>query len=130
MAAMSKSAVLIHDLSFRYPGSDSDCFHHLNLEITAGDRFGLFGPNGAGKTTLMHCMTGLLNFKDGTIQLLGQPITHHKKALNKLFGFVPQDFSFYHELSPAENLAFFGAWAGLTKEQIKDRTLQLLQVLG
>ena len=28
---------------------------------------------------------------------------------------MPQDFSFYQELSPVENLEFFGAWAGLNK---------------
>ena len=39
----------------------------LNLEMEAGERFGLFGPNGAGKTTLMNCMTGLLNYPAGNI---------------------------------------------------------------
>ena len=52
------------------------------------------------------------------------------KAVNKLFGFVPQDFSFYQELSPAENLEFFGAWAGLNKTEITKQTDELLQILG
>jgi ABC-2 type transport system ATP-binding protein len=47
-----------------------------------------------------------------------------------MFGFVPQDFSFYHELSPTENLEFFGAWAGLDSGTIKKRTDELLTVLG
>ena len=125
---MSQPAVSIHGLGFRYPGTPEPCFQHFNLEIAAGDRFGLFGPNGAGKTTLMNCMTGLLSFKEGSIQLFGQD-TGTGKSIKRLFGFVPQDFSFYHELSPAENLSFFGAWAGLKKTAINQRTEELLEVL-
>jgi ABC-2 type transport system ATP-binding protein len=130
MAFMSETAVSIKDLGFSYDGHGVSVFSQLNLNITAGDRFGLFGPNGAGKTTLMHCMTGLLNFRYGSISLLGNKILPHKKAVNKLFGLVPQDFSFYQELSPAENFEFFGAWAGLQKHETKKRTTELLEVLG
>ena len=129
MAVINHNAVAIHNLGFRYPGAASNCFSHLNLQVAVGERFGIFGPNGAGKTTLMNCMTGLLNFNEGSIELLGQPVTQNKKEVNKLFGFVPQDFSFYHELSPVENLAFFGAWSGMRKPAIKLRTTELLEIL-
>jgi len=126
---MSPAAVHIENLGFKYPGQSAMCFSGLNLEVPAGSRFGIFGPNGAGKTTLMNCMTGLLNFRQGTIKLLGQEIKKHDKTINSLFGFVPQDFSFYEELSPVENLSFFGAWYGLDKKIIKKRIAELLQVL-
>ncbi|MES2732801.1 MAG: ABC transporter ATP-binding protein [Bacteroidota bacterium] len=127
---MEKLAVHIENLRFRYPGQSNMCIANLNLKVADGERFGLFGPNGAGKTTLMHLMTGLLSFDEGSIRLLGQEVKHHPMAMKKLFGFVPQDFSFYHELSPVENLAFFGAWAGLRKQEIRTRTIELLEVLG
>ena len=127
---MSETAVSIKDLDFSYEGQTTSCFSKLNLEIEAGDRFGLFGPNGAGKTTLMNCMTGLLNFQRGSIRLLGNEIIPHKKIVNKFFGLVPQDFSFYQELTPAENMEFFGAWSGLHKQETKKRTTELLEVLG
>jgi len=127
---MSNAAVRIVNLAFTYPRQTAACFSNLNLEVQQGERFGLFGPNGAGKTTLMNCMTGLLNYQQGSIQLLGNEIAHHKKSVNKLFGFVPQDFSFYQELSPAENLSFFGAWSGLQKSEIKNKTTELLEILG
>lgn len=123
------AAIEISDISFAYPGYPP-CISHLDLTIQKGERFGLFGPNGAGKTTLMQLMTGLLIYQKGSVKLMGNEIKKHHKKINYLFGFVPQDFSFYHELSPKENLAFFGAWAGLTKEQIKQRTTELLQILG
>jgi ABC-2 type transport system ATP-binding protein len=127
---MNSIAVSIKNLSFTYKGQTHSCFNQLNLVVARGERFGLFGPNGAGKTTLMNCMTGLLSFNEGRIQLLGNEIKKHNKSVNKLFGFVPQDFSFYQELTPAENLAFFGAWSGLQQAEIKKRTTELLEVLG
>jgi ABC-2 type transport system ATP-binding protein len=130
MAVMDTLAVDIQNLGFRYPGNAEVSFANLNLQIKKGERFGLFGPNGAGKTTLMSLMTGLLKADEGSITLLGNEVGQQNKEVNKLFGFVPQDFSFYQELSPAENLEFFGAWSGLDQQQIKQRTDELLTILG
>ena len=117
-------AVHIEDLEFRYPGAPFPIFRGLNLDIRRGARFGLFGPNGAGKTTLMHLMTGILPCSNGSIRLLGQPPRHAS------FGFVPQDLAFYPELTPIQNLEFFGAWAGLRSVEIRSRARAILGVLG
>ena len=130
MAAMNPLAVSIENLGFSYPGLEHVLFSHLNLKIAAGERFGLFGPNGAGKTTLMKLMTGLLSFQEGSIRISGMEIKKQNRSVKKLYGFIPQDLSFYEELSPAENLEFFGAWSGLTKQEIKKRTAELLDMLG
>src|SRR4051812_3409063 len=119
MAVMTRMAISIQNLAFQYRGQALPVFEALNLDVISGERFGLFGPNGAGKTTLMNCMTGLLSFHHGSINLLGNEVLPHHKTFSRLFGFVPQDFSFYQELSPLENLEFFGAWYGLHKKQIK-----------
>jgi ABC-2 type transport system ATP-binding protein len=130
MVADSELAVNIKNLGFHYPSNDGVVFSNLNLEVKKGERFGLFGPNGAGKTTLLSLMTGLLSADSGTITLLGNDVRNKNKDVNKLIGFVPQDFSYYQELSPVENLEFFGAWSGLNKQQIKTRTDELLHILG
>ena len=127
---MKPLAVNIQDLAFGYSGQATPIFSNFNLTIAEGERFGLFGPNGAGKTTLINLITGVLSFSDGSIKLLGYEIKKHNKSINKLFGFVPQDLSFYQELSPAENLEFFGAWSGLCTQEIKTRTKELLGILG
>ena len=130
MALADSLAINITDMGFRYPDNPDLSFSHLNLKIAKGERFGLFGPNGAGKTTLMNLMTGVLRVNEGHIALLGNEIGKQNKSVNKLFGFVPQDFSFYRELSPAENMAFFGAWAGLNRPTINKRIDELLNILG
>jgi ABC-2 type transport system ATP-binding protein len=123
-------AIDVQNISYGYPDNARLSFSGLNLQVAKGTRFGLFGPNGAGKTTLISLMTGLLSANSGSIKLLGQDIGPNNNGVNKLFGFVPQDFSFYHELTPVENLQFFGAWSGLDKQTIISRTNELLTILG
>jgi ABC-2 type transport system ATP-binding protein len=120
-------AVDVSGLSFRYPGAAKPVFSGLDLRVEEGQRFGLFGPNGAGKTTLMNLMTGLLSFREGSIRLLGREANLRGRAL---FGFVPQDFSFYMELSAWQNLEFYGAWAGLSARETRQRASALLDILG
>jgi ABC-2 type transport system ATP-binding protein len=133
-------AVEIEGLGFTHPRQAAPLFSGLGLKIAAGESFGLFGPNGAGKTTLMNLMTGLFAPQQGSIRIMGAPITRDAKgsgtwnrprrSVNSLFGFIPQDFSFYEELSSVQNLAFFGAWSGLRKPAIKKRTAELLEIMG
>jgi len=130
MAVASPFAIEINDMGFRYPGNEDVSFSGLNLKVDKGERFGLFGPNGAGKTTLISLMTGLLTADAGHIKLLGREVGKKKGMVNRLFGYVPQDFSFYQELSPVENLQFFGAWAGMNNRNINKRTKELLHILG
>jgi ABC-2 type transport system ATP-binding protein len=129
--AVTPLAIEVENMGFHYPGNAEVSFSGLNLKVEKGARFGLFGPNGAGKTTLISLMTGLLTADSGQVKLLGREMgKQNNSATNRLFGFVPQDFSFYQELSPAENLEFFGAWSGLSKSTIKRRTDELLNILG
>jgi len=123
-------AVSVQNINFRYNSQTAHCFTDLNLEINAGEKFGLFGPNGAGKTTLIHCIIGLLSIQKGNIDIFGTDISKHKKKIHSFLGFVPQDFSFYQELSPVQNLAFYGAWYGLNTKTTKAKTEELLEVFN
>jgi ABC-2 type transport system ATP-binding protein len=129
MASIDNIAVNVVNMSFCYPGQQNLCLSGITLKVAKGERLGLFGPNGAGKTTLMHLMTGILHCTYGNIRLMNKQVRKHHKEINKFFGFVPQDFSFYQELTPVENFHFFGAWSGLSKKEIKNRTEELLDVL-
>ncbi len=127
---MNNVALRIDHLTFRYPRQSHDCIRNLSLAIKKGERFGLFGPNGAGKTTLMSFMVGLLQAQPEKVWVNGQDMSVRKKQVSSIIGYVPQDFAFYPELNPVENLEFFGAWSGLTHKVIKQRTEELLSILG
>lgn len=124
-----QTAVAVEQVNFRYAKRAELCLENISLKISAGERYGLFGPNGAGKTTLISIMTGLLKPESGSVQLFGMDVTTDRDA-KKLFGYVPQDLAFYDELTPVENMEYFGAWSGLNRKQIKNRTDELLTVLG
>jgi ABC-2 type transport system ATP-binding protein len=124
-----QTAVSVEKVNFRYANNAELALSNIDLKISAGDRFGLFGPNGAGKTTLISMMTGLLKPSSGRVQLFGMDAAADRNA-KKIFGYVPQDFAFYDELTPVENLEFFGAWSGLNRSRVKKRTDELLTVLG
>ena len=123
-------AVDLRHIHYQYSGQEKPSLNDLSLEIFKGEKFGLFGPNGAGKTTLMQVMTGLINPSKGETSIMGMSFANLKRDIHQIIGFVPQDFSFYHELSPLENLAFFGAWYGMSALDIKAKSAELLEILG
>lgn len=68
---------------------------HLNLEIKAGDVWGILGPNGSGKTTLLHTLAGLHAPAQGEITLHGKKLTTiPNKQRAREIGVLFQDSSF------------------------------------
>ncbi len=96
--------MLIHNVSFKYPNSDDSVINSFNMTINKGDKIGIVGINGAGKTTLTRLISGEFTINGGEILLNGININNYsKKALNKLFGIVNQDFNIY-QWSILENI--------------------------
>jgi len=80
----------------------------LNLKIAGGQIFGLLGSNGAGKTTLIRLLIGSTQPSSGRLSVLGFDPVKQKRAIRKLIGYMPQDPALYEDLSPIENIRFFG----------------------
>ena len=76
----------------------------VTLEVRPGEIFGLLGPNGAGKTTLIRLLTGSARPSAGSIRVLGGD----PKAARHSIGYMPQAPALYEDLTPRENLRFFG----------------------
>jgi len=80
----------------------------VSLNIENGQIFGLLGANGAGKTTLIRLLIGSTKSSSGNISVLGFDPTKQKRAIRKLIGYMPQSPALYEDLSPSENIHFFG----------------------
>jgi len=82
---------------------------NVNLDVSEGQIFGLLGPNGAGKTTLIRVLIGATKPSAGQVRVLGLEPTGQKRALREMIGYMPQEPALYEDLSPRENIRFFGA---------------------
>jgi linearmycin/streptolysin S transport system ATP-binding protein len=85
----------------------------LDLAVERGEIFGLLGPNGAGKTTTISMACGVVPPSRGTARVAGHDIRTDTFAAKRAIGLVPQDLSLYDDLTPRQNLAFFGQLYGL-----------------
>ncbi|MDR9362732.1 MAG: ABC transporter ATP-binding protein [Microbacteriaceae bacterium] len=77
-----------------------------NLYANKGELIGIIGPNGAGKSTLLKSIFGLVNVRDGSIELNGEDITGLKanKLVAQGVGYVPQNNNVFPSLTIEENL--------------------------
>jgi ABC-2 type transport system ATP-binding protein len=79
---------------------------HVDLDVAAGEIFGLVGPNGAGKTTLIRILCGLVRPTAGEAWVLGRNVSLDPESVRRRIGYMSQAFSLYRELTIGENLRF------------------------
>lgn len=98
---------------------------NINLEIPAGEIYGIIGPDGAGKTTLMRSICTLLPYQKGSIEVLGLNTEASQKEIRASLGYMPQRFSLYQDLSVQQNLAFFAQLFGVKAKEYHKRLAEL-----
>jgi ABC-2 type transport system ATP-binding protein len=102
---------------------------HLNLHVNRGSFFGFLGPNGAGKSTTIKMLTGLLAPTSGRLHVLGFDISEQPMEVKRRIGVVPEDLNLFERLTGAEMLSFTGRMYGLGKQEIGQRSKELLDLM-
>jgi ABC-2 type transport system ATP-binding protein len=102
----------------------------ITFEVHKGEIFGFLGANGAGKTTAMRMLCGLSAPTSGKATIAGFDVYTQTEQIKKNIGYMSQKFSLYENLTVLENIEFFGGIYGLSDQQIKDKTNELLDRLG
>lgn len=101
----------------------------VSLEIEKG-MFGLLGPNGAGKTTLMRMIMGLNPPTSGSVEVLGQPISHIK-ALREVVSYLPQEYTFYNKMTVYEAMDYMAILCNIKdKKERRQKTIELLKLVN
>src|SRR5690554_6129272 len=104
--------------------------NEVTLEVYAGEIFGFLGANGAGKTTAMKMLCGLSNPSSGNATIAGFDIYKETESIKKNIGYMSQKFSLYDDLTVLENIEFFGGIYGLSDNQLKSKSEELIERLG
>jgi ABC-2 type transport system ATP-binding protein len=100
----------------------------LDLDVPAGQFFGLLGPNGSGKTTTIHMLSTLLVPTAGSATVAGHDVRRSPVAVRAAIGVVFQESALDRTLSVAENLRFCGLLYGLSRRDIELRSGALLEL--
>jgi ABC-2 type transport system ATP-binding protein len=112
---MTDAAIEVRGLTKRFGGRA--VVDDVSLTVARGEIAGFLGPNGSGKTTTIRLMCGLLTPDAGEGRVLGRDIRTEGRAIKREVGYMTQRFSFYEDLTIAENLAFVAGLYGLRPQR-------------
>lgn len=104
--------------------------NEITFEVSKGEIFGFLGANGAGKTTAMRMLCGLSIPTSGSATIAGFDVYKETEKIKRNIGYMSQKFSLYEDLTVIENIRFFGGIYGLSNEQLKSKSEQLIDQLG
>ena len=101
---MTDLAIDVHDLSKSFGARK--VIDGLTLQVPKGEICGFLGGNGSGKTTTIRLLCGLLKPDGGGGTCLGFDVIREAVQIRQRIGYMTQRFSFYGDLTVAENLEF------------------------
>jgi lantibiotic transport system ATP-binding protein len=122
---MRNTIIQTTGLSYRY-AKDAQTLKDINLRVDQGSIYGFLGPNGSGKTTTLSLLLGLLNNQQGTIEIFGRDLRHHRVEVLKKIGSLIETPSVYGHLTAKENLEVYRPIYGVSRERIKE----VLKIVG
>ncbi|MET8049941.1 ATP-binding cassette domain-containing protein [Streptosporangium sp. NPDC005286] len=105
---------------------DRSAVHQLDLQVNAGEVYGLLGPNGSGKSTTVRMLTTMLRPSRGTAHVAGADITRDPETVRRRIGIVLQETALDPLMSARELLHLQGRLQSFTARQARDRGAELL----
>ena len=101
---------------------------NVSLDIQRGEFFSLLGPSGCGKTTLLRLLAGLEAPSGGEVFIDGLPmsgIPAHLRPVNMVF----QNYAIFPHLDVGGNIAFGLRKSGLSKEEVRSKVNEMLELI-
>ena len=128
----SDPIIAIEGLEKRF--GDAIILRDISFSIKKGEVFGIVGHSGAGKSTLLRCLNGLENYQAGSVKVRGREVqdltSSGIKNLRRDMGMVFQTFNLMSSKNVFENIAFpLQVWK-TPRNVIKERVMELLDLVG
>ena len=101
----------------------------ISFGIERGKLIGLLGPSGSGKTTILRMLAGLEQPDSGDIYIDGIRV-NDLPGSKRGIGFVFQNYALFRYMTVYDNIAFGLEVQKKGKKEIKDRVLELLELVG
>lgn len=99
----------------------------IDLDVAAGEIYGLIGPDGAGKTTTIRMLAGVMKPSAGTARVSGIDTSTQAERLRHQVGYMAQRFSLYGDLSVRENIEFYADIFGVRGPEREPQIKRLLR---
>jgi ABC-2 type transport system ATP-binding protein len=120
--------ITVSDLTKFY--GDFRALDSVSFSVNKGWIYGYLGPNGAGKTTTIRTMLGLLKPDEGEVKVKGiNPSVNPVQALQNV-GYAPELPTLQAFFTGEQLLDFMGKMFGLTVQVRKERTMELIELVG
>ena len=105
---MREPIISVRELSKRF--GDFTAVDRISFDVARGEIFGFLGANGAGKSTTLKTVSGMMHSRTGSIEFLGEDITHtpSHNLVYKGLAHVPEGRRIFQQMTVLENLEMGG----------------------
>lgn len=103
---------------------DTQAVSDVSFEVQRGEIFGLLGPNGAGKTTTIRIMLDIFKPDNGTVSILGGPMTEEKKTC---IGYMPEERGLYQDVPLERCLLYLASLKNVPSDEVRPRLDKYLE---
>ena len=121
---------MIRTRGVRVDYADVTAVRDLDLEIGAGEVFGLIGPNGAGKSSTIRVLATLQEPTHGRVWIGGYDAAERPAAVRRISGYMPDLAPVYDDLRCWEFLDLFGAAYFVRRDDRLRRIDQCIEAVG
>ena len=99
----------------------------VSFHVKRGDFFAFLGSNGAGKTTTINVITGLSNYRSGSVEVFGYNTISEYPHTRRLIGLCAQEFNLDPFLTIHQLLVYQAGYFGILPATAKRRADELLE---
>jgi ABC-2 type transport system ATP-binding protein len=103
---------------------------HLDLDVHAGEIFGLLGQNGAGKTTTILMLLGLTEPTSGEARVMGLDPSRGPLEVKRRVGYMPDSVGFYGDMTGRQNLRYTAKLNRIDRKEAEVTIDEVLDQVG